>query len=110
MAHACANRTYDEELKIKRRIVDRRRKPERRNRVHIGPDKTVDARGLSCPGPLMELIRALRTTPAGRVIELRSSVPGALKEVPFWVMKTGHEYLGSEEKDGYWRILVRTVK
>ena len=39
--------------------------------------RTVDARGSFCPGPLMELIRAIRESQVGDVIAVRSSDKGS---------------------------------
>ncbi len=73
-------------------------------------DKIVDARGAFCPGPLMELIGAIKTEPVGTVIEILSSDQGSANDIPEWIAKVGHEYLGTEEKDGYWSIVVRKSK
>lgn len=72
--------------------------------------KVVDATGSFCPGPLMELIAQLRDAAVGDVLELLSSDKGSAQDVPVWIRKVGHEMLGSEEKDGIWRIRVRKVK
>lgn len=72
--------------------------------------KTVDARGAYCPGPLMELIGSIKTEPVGSVIEILSSDQGSAKDIPAWIAKVGHEYLGSEQLDGYWSIVVKKAK
>lgn len=72
--------------------------------------KVIDARGSFCPGPLMELIRAMKEAEVGDVIELLSSDKGTAKDVPEWVAKVGHEMVGSEEKDGVWHLMVRKAK
>ncbi len=72
--------------------------------------RTVDARGAFCPGPLMELIGAMKIEEVGAVIEILSSDQGSAKDIPEWIAKVGHEYLGTEEKDGYWSIVVRKTK
>lgn len=72
--------------------------------------KVIDARGSFCPGPLMELIRAIKEAQVGEVIELLSSDKGTAQDVPEWVAKVGHELLGSEEKDGVWHVKVRKIK
>ena len=72
--------------------------------------KTIDARGSFCPGPLMELIRAIKEAAVGDVIELLSSDKGTAQDVPEWVAKVGHEMLGAEEKDGVWHLKIRKTK
>ena len=72
--------------------------------------KLIDARGSFCPGPLMELIRAIKEAEVGDVLELLSSDKGTAQDVPEWVAKVGHEMLGTEEKHGVWHLLVRKTK
>jgi tRNA 2-thiouridine synthesizing protein A len=72
--------------------------------------KLIDARGSFCPGPLMELIRAIKEAQVGDVLELLSSDKGTAQDVPEWVAKVGHEMVGSQEKDGVWHLLVRKAK
>jgi len=72
--------------------------------------KVIDARGSFCPGPLMELIRAIKEAEVGDVLELLSSDKGTAQDVPEWVAKVGHEMVGSEEKEGVWHLKVRKAK
>ncbi len=73
-------------------------------------DKTVDARGAFCPGPLMELIGSMKTEPVNSVIEILSSDHGSSRDIPEWIAKVGHEFISCDEKQGYWSILVRKLK
>lgn len=72
--------------------------------------KLVDARGSFCPGPLMELIAAIKMVQVGDEIEVLSSDKGSANEIPQWLRKVGHEHLGSAEEAGVWHILVRRAK
>ena len=78
--------------------------------LNLTADKVVDARGTSCPGPLLETKIAIGTIPIGAVLETISSEPGTKADVPVWAEKMGHEYLGTVEENGYWRIYVRRKK
>lgn len=73
--------------------------------VHI--DKEIDARGSFCPGPLMELIRTVKTAPVGSTVAVLSSDPGSNKDIPLWVGKAKHEFLGAIPEDGYTRFVMR---
>lgn len=68
--------------------------------------RTVDARGSFCPGPLMELIRAIRESTPGQVIAVYSSDTGSKIDIPKWVEKAGHRLVEIERRDGYDEILV----
>ncbi|HEY5053910.1 MAG TPA: sulfurtransferase TusA family protein [Solirubrobacterales bacterium] len=68
--------------------------------------RTVDARGSFCPGPLMELIRAIRESQVGDVIAVYSSDKGSKTDIPKWVEKAGHRLVELEARDGYDEIVV----
>ncbi len=69
--------------------------------------RVIDARGSFCPGPLMELIAAMKMSAVGEEIEILSSDKGSATEIPEWIRKVKHEHVGTEEKDGVWHVLVR---
>jgi len=70
----------------------------------------IDARGAFCPGPLMELIAALKLVDVGDEIEVWSSDKGSVSDIPQWVNKVHHEMVGITPQDGYWSIIVRKDK
>ena len=72
--------------------------------------RTVDARGSFCPGPLMELIRAIRESQVGDVIAVYSSDKGSKTDIPKWVEKAGHRLVALETRDGYDEIVVEKVR
>ena len=69
--------------------------------------RLIDARGSFCPGPLMELIAAIKMAEIGEEIEVLSSDKGSANDIPEWIRKVKHEHIGTEEKEGVWHILVR---
>jgi TusA-related sulfurtransferase len=72
--------------------------------------RTVDARGSFCPGPLMELIRAIRESQVGDVIAVLSSDKGSKIDIPKWVEKAGHRLVSLEARDGYDEIVVEKAR
>ena len=68
--------------------------------------RIVDARGSFCPGPLMELIRAIRESDPGQVIAVYSSDSGSRIDIPKWIEKAGHRLLDVARHDGYDEIIV----
>jgi tRNA 2-thiouridine synthesizing protein A len=68
---------------------------------------TVDARGQSCPGPLVALHKALRDVGAGDLLELLATDPGSKSDVPSWASLSGNELLESGESDGVFRYVIR---
>jgi tRNA 2-thiouridine synthesizing protein A len=72
--------------------------------------RTVDARGSYCPGPLMELIRAIREGQVGDVIAVWSSDAGSKLDIPKWVEKAGHRLVALEAREGYDEIIVEKLR
>ncbi len=71
---------------------------------------TIDARGRSCPGPLVSLARALKEATSGDLLELLATDPGSKSDVPSWAEISGNELLESETRDdGSFRYLIRKV-
>jgi tRNA 2-thiouridine synthesizing protein A len=76
---------------------------------HEPATKVIDARGSFCPGPLMELIRAIRESTVGDVIAVESSDRGSRIDIPKWVEKAGHRLVGIDSTDGYDVIVVEKL-
>lgn len=74
------------------------------------PSKTIDARGMACPGPLMALIGAVRQAQVGDVIEVWSSDAGSKTDIPAWVTKAKHELVSVVDDSGYARFTVRKAR
>ena len=68
---------------------------------------TVDARGQSCPGPLVSLHKALKDARRGDLLELLATDPGSKSDVPSWSRLSGHELLEATEQDGTYRYVIR---
>ncbi|MDQ7820372.1 MAG: sulfurtransferase TusA family protein [Armatimonadota bacterium] len=78
--------------------------------MELKVDRTIDARGSYCPGPLMELIRAIREARVGEVIEVLSSDSGSKRDIPKWCQKAGHELLRVVDEQGFARFIVRKAR
>jgi len=46
----------------------------------------------------------------GGIMEVMSSDVGTTEDIPLWAKKVGHEFLGTVEEAGYWRVFVRRGK
>lgn len=75
--------------------------------VQVTIDKSVDARGTSCPGPLLAAKKAIGQIEKGQVMEVLSADEGTRRDIPKWCTKKGFEYLGTIEDSGYYRIILR---
>ena len=70
-------------------------------------EKTVDARGTSCPGPLLAAKKAIGEIEKGQIMEVLSADEGTKRDIPKWCNKKGFEYLGTVEEAGYFKILLK---
>lgn len=71
----------------------------------------VDATGLSCPGPLNELIKTVKTAPIEKIIEIVSSDPSFTASVNAWTQLTdGVELISVRKFDGNIVARVRKTK
>jgi tRNA 2-thiouridine synthesizing protein A len=68
---------------------------------------TVDAKGQSCPGPLVSLAKAIRDASSGALFELLATDPGSKSDVPSWAELSGNELLETDESDGVYRYVIR---
>jgi tRNA 2-thiouridine synthesizing protein A len=69
--------------------------------------KTIDARGMACPGPLMTLIGAVRAGAVGDTFAVLSSDAGSKTDIPAWIAKARHELVEVRPAEGYVTFIVR---
>lgn len=72
--------------------------------------KTIDARGMACPGPLMTLIGAIRAGAVGDTFAVLSSDAGSKTDIPAWTTKAKHELVEVRPGDGYSTFIVRKAR
>jgi TusA-related sulfurtransferase len=72
--------------------------------------RSIDARGMPCPGPLMSLIGAIREGTVGDVIEVLSTDAGSATDIPAWVAKASHELVAVDEREGATAFVVRKMR
>jgi TusA-related sulfurtransferase len=57
----------------------------------------VDARRLLCPMPVIKLQDCLNKQIVGTRVEITSTDPGAMNDIPTWCRINGHELISSRE-------------
>ena len=67
----------------------------------------VDALGMACPRPILELAAAMKTLPIGDEIMLLADDPAAKVDVPAWARMKRQQVLSLDEVDTEIRIAVR---
>lgn len=74
---------------------------------NITPDETLDAKGLSCPMPLLKTKKALAPLSTGQILEIMGTDPGSKNDLPNWCERSGHTFLGDKEEDGFFRFFIQ---
>jgi tRNA 2-thiouridine synthesizing protein A len=76
----------------------------------IQPARVVDARGMACPGPLLEAKKAMGTIQVGETVEVLSGDASTKNDLPAWAAKVGHEFVGTLPGDGFDRLFLTRKK
>jgi len=80
--------------------------------MYVGEiQKTVDARGLSCPGPILNSKKAIMKLKVGQVLEILTTDPGSKTDIPAWAHVTGQELIAAEDiSSEEFRFIVEKLK
>ena len=71
------------------------------------PKTTVDAKGQTCPMPVLMTAKAAKDLAPGETMLIEATDNGARSDIPAWVEQTGNELVESSEDGGVMRFLVR---
>ena len=69
--------------------------------------QTLDARGLSCPMPIVKTAQAIKTIPSGGLIEVLATDPGSVKDFAAWSRTTGNELVEQTTDSGVFLFVLR---
>ena len=69
--------------------------------------QTLDARGLSCPMPIVKTAQAIKPLPSGALLELLATDPGSVKDVAAWSRSTGNPIVEQSMDGGVYRFVLR---
>jgi tRNA 2-thiouridine synthesizing protein A len=78
--------------------------------MDITSDRTVDARDLACPMPIIKTKQALDGMKAGQVLKMIATDPGSVNDMKAWTAKTGHELIGHEASGDQYVFYIRKTK
>ena len=62
-------------------------------------DKELDARGLSCPLPILKTKKSLNELTSGQVLKIVATDPGSVKDFDAFANQTGNALLSSTEEN-----------
>lgn len=69
-------------------------------------DKTLDAKGLNCPLPILKAKKAISEVPVGGKLEVLATDPGAVADFQAFTRQTGHTLVEHSEDGGVYRFLI----
>jgi tRNA 2-thiouridine synthesizing protein A len=69
--------------------------------------RTVDAKGLSCPMPIVKTAQAAKEMPSGALLEVLSTDAGSVKDFAAWSKSTGNEIVEQTADGGVYRFVLR---
>lgn len=73
----------------------------------VKADKVLDAKGLSCPMPLLRTKKAINDIKSGQILEVHGTDPGSKNDLPGWAERSGHKYLGTKDEAGFFRFFIQ---
>ena len=62
-------------------------------------DRELDARGLSCPLPILKTKKTLTELTSGQVLKVIATDPGSIKDMQAFANQTGNPLLSSAEEN-----------
>lgn len=68
---------------------------------------TIDAIGLLCPLPVLKARKRLKSLQGGDVVELLTTDPAAVVDVPHFCNEAGHALLGQSDAGDHIKFLIR---
>ncbi|HEX7950784.1 MAG TPA: sulfurtransferase TusA family protein [Candidatus Limnocylindrales bacterium] len=67
----------------------------------------VDARGLSCPMPIVRTAQAIKPLSPGALVQVLTTDPGSQKDFVAWCHSTGNELLEQNVDGAVHRFVIR---
>jgi tRNA 2-thiouridine synthesizing protein A len=70
-----------------------------RGDLAVNFDRELDARGLSCPLPILKTKKTLNELASGQVLKVIATDPGSVKDMQAFANQTGNPLLSSAEEN-----------
>jgi tRNA 2-thiouridine synthesizing protein A len=70
-------------------------------------DKTLDAKGLNCPLPILKTKKMLNDIPSGGTLEVLATDPGSVADMASFCRTTGHQLVESTKDGDVFRFLIK---
>jgi len=73
----------------------------------IKVDQILDAKGLSCPLPILKTKKAVETLTKDQILKVETTDPGSKNDMASWAKRTGNEILKVEEGSGTFTFYIK---
>lgn len=73
----------------------------------IKVDQVLDAKGLSCPLPILKTKKAVEALTRDQVLKVETTDPGSKNDMAAWAKRTGNEVLKVEEGSGTFTFYIK---
>jgi tRNA 2-thiouridine synthesizing protein A len=67
----------------------------------------IDARGLTCPMPILKAAKAMKELASGGIVEVVATDPGSVKDFAAWSRTRGHALIESSTDGAEFRFVLR---
>ncbi len=75
--------------------------------AEIKVDQVLDAKGLSCPLPILKTKKAVEALTKDQVLKVITTDPGSKNDMASWAKRTGNEILKLEEGSGTFTFFIK---
>jgi tRNA 2-thiouridine synthesizing protein A len=70
-------------------------------------DQILDAKGLSCPLPILKTKKAIEALKKDQVLKVETTDPGSKNDMASWAKRTGNEILKVDEGSGTYTFFIK---
>ncbi len=75
--------------------------------VDIKADQVLDAKGLSCPLPILRTKKAVEGLAKGQILKVETTDPGSKNDMASWAKRTGNEIVNTAEGSGVFTFFIK---
>ena len=70
-------------------------------------DQFLDAKGMSCPLPILKTKKAVESLSTGQILKVESTDAGSKNDMASWAKRTGNEIVKTVEGSGLYTFYIR---
>lgn len=74
---------------------------------HTGETVKLNACGLSCPGPIMQVYKRMKDLNEGDILEVTATDPGFVSDIKTWSKRTKNTLIKTEKRDNSFAAIIK---